>query len=151
MDQVEEQLIKAQCQELILRFALLNDTQQYEELAALFVEDGVFFRPLKPNNGLAGRRAIFEDLNAKPTGLKSFHVCTNILISVQSATQASGLTYFTVYLGSQRPSEQGQPEPFEGKIYVGQYIDEFRRYDRQWYFQSRRGRNNFYIKEQSHV
>ncbi len=151
MDQLEEQLIKAQCQDLVLQFALLNDTRQYERLAELFVEDGTFYRPMKPEHGLEGRLQILEDLRRKPENLSSFHVCTNILISVQSATQASGITYFTVYLGSNAAPGLAGSGAFEGTVYVGQYADEFMRQGQRWQFQSRRGRNNFHLKEQRHV
>lgn len=147
MDQIEELSIKAQCQELILQFALLNDTQQYEKLVELFAEDGVFYRPLKPQDALSGRPRILEDLRRKPENLSTLHVCTNILVSVQSTIQASAITYFTVYLGAKVKSGQTELAEFDGKVYVGQYIDEFRRLDQRWYFQSRRGRNNFQLKE----
>lgn len=151
MDQLEEQSIKAQCQELVLQFALLNDTRQYEKLAGLFADDGVFYRPMRPEHGLKGRQQILEDMRRKPENLSSFHVCTNILINVESTTQASGITYFTVYLGSTAASGHAGLAAFEGTIYVGQYEDEFRRHGQRWYLQNRRGRNNFHLKEQNHV
>jgi len=151
MDRPDEQLIKAQCQELVLQFALLNDTRQYEKLAELFAEDGVFYRPMQPEHGLKGRQQILEDLCRKPENLSSFHVCTNILISVEGTTRASGITYFTVYLGSTAAFGQAASVAFEGTVYVGQYTDEFRRQGQRWFIQSRRGKNNFHLKEQSHV
>lgn len=147
MDQVEQLFIKQQCTELVLQFALLNDSQQYEKLAELFAEDGAFYRPLKPGDGLFGRQKILEDLRRKPPHLSTFHVCTNILVTVKNATEANGITYFTVYLNSSAGDSSDEDQAFSGKIYVGRYEDEFKKLGQQWYFRSRRGRNNFHLKE----
>ena len=44
--------------EFVNQFATLNDAGYYEDMAALFAEDGRFASPLVPDTFITGRRAI---------------------------------------------------------------------------------------------
>jgi len=146
MEWTETQAIKAHCEELVLNFAVLNDTRRYDEVAQLFAPDGVFYRPLAPQKAVQGRAAIVEDLRRKPPNLHTIHVCTNILVTVLGSTQARGISYFTVYLHEEEP-DAPWPQALKGTVYVGQYEDDFALVEGRWCIQTRRGTNRFYLQQ----
>jgi SnoaL-like domain len=140
----ERQLIEHLCRRLSLEFARLNDQGRYEELAELFSEDGVFYRPLAPDIALSGRKGILEDFRRKTANVLSRHMCSNVLIDVLDAHNAVGETYFTVYhqewVGTERPRE------FSGTIYVGGYKDSFCKIGALWQIKERRGTCDFFYR-----
>ena len=138
-------LAERACERLSLQFGLFNDTGRFHELAELFVADGILVRPLAPNAPLQGREAILRDFTDKLRGFTVRHVFTNILIDVQSADQATGITYYTVYRQEFVPPP-GQAFDFEGVVYLGEYHDTFRRTAEGWRFASRDGRIVMRIK-----
>jgi len=144
MGWLERLQVEQACRRLSLEFARLNDAGRYEELAALFTPEGVLSRPLAPDVDLRGRDAILQDIRRKPPGAMSHHVCSNVLVDVLSNEEAVGSTYFTVYLqlGGATPHE---PFQFEGTVYVGTYVDRFRRTAEGWRIAERRGVNRFFL------
>ena len=141
-------LIEHECRRLSLEFARLNDSAQYEAVAALFTPDGVFYRPLTPELKLCGRQAILTELRRKPKDVISHHACGNILIDVLSEDEAVGLTYFTVYR-QQGAATLERPFCFEGTVYIGAYNDRFRHTDDGWAISERRGFNKFFFDASS--
>jgi hypothetical protein len=135
MDAIARLLIEEECRKLVLRFAKYNDDWDHEALAALFVEDSTFARPLDPDLPYYGRdriHAIFRDRKPRLTR----HVMTNILIDVVSADEARGSSYVTM-LSSPDPDRKW-PLPGEG-IFVGTFDDVFVRTEDGWKFKSRGG------------
>lgn len=135
MDDLQTLLIERACQRLVLQFAQYNDDLDHEALAALFVPDCEFARPLDPDLPYYGRdkvHALFRDRQARLTR----HVMTNILIDVISPDEARGCSYVTM-LSSGTPEEKW-PREGEG-IFVGAFDDVFVRSDEGWKFKSRHG------------
>jgi len=127
--------IERACARLVLQFAKYNDDLDHEALAALFVEDCVFARPLDPAHPYYGRdkvHAIFRDRAARLTR----HVMTNILIDVVSPDEARGNSYVTMMSA---PDPAG-PWPREGEgLFIGSFDDVFVRTAQGWKFKSRIG------------
>jgi len=61
----DEQLrLEWRCARLIALYANLNDEARWEEVAALFAQDGVLLRPTAPDVPIAGREAILAAFRA---------------------------------------------------------------------------------------
>ena len=85
----ERRGIEADCARLIALYANLNDAARWDEVAALYVEDGVMTRPTAPDAPLLGRAAILAAFQSRPPR-KTRHVCSNVVIDVLSPTEALG-------------------------------------------------------------
>jgi hypothetical protein len=137
--------IERACARLVLEFAKFNDDWDHEALAALFVEDCSFARPLDPAHPYYGRdkvHAIFRDRARRLTR----HVMTNILITVVSATEARGNSYVTM-MSAAHPD---QPWPREGEgLFIGSFDDVFVKTAEGWKFKSRIG--NVALYQGGHV
>lgn len=140
--------IERDCRWLSLEFAMLNDSRRYEALVELFTPDGIFRRPLAPDNPLQGREAILSDLRRKAVDVVSHHVCTNIHISVIDEHDAEGSVYYTVYRHS-GVVESALAFRFSGTVYVGNYSDRYRRTPQGWLFSDRVARNRFFLEGQT--
>jgi hypothetical protein len=127
--------IERACTRLVLAFAKYNDDLDHEALAALFVADCVFARPLDPAHPYHGRdkvHAIFRDRPARLTR----HVMTNILITPVSPDEAVGTSYVTMMSA---PDPQA-PWPREGQgLFIGGFDDRFVRTPEGWKFKARIG------------
>ena len=124
------------CERLIKQFAQLNDTQDHDGIAALFVDDARFSRPLAPDDYFEGREAIRAMFRDRPKRL-ALHIMTTILIEQTSATTARGRCYLTYV--SNGDASAAQPAPLEGAPMYGQFDDEFVLTDDGWRFSLRRG------------
>lgn len=137
--------IERACARLVLEFAKYNDDLDHQALADLFVEDCTFARPLDPEHPYYGKdkvHAIFRDRKARLTR----HVMTNILITVESPTQARGNSYVTMV--SAPDPEAKWPREGEG-IFIGAFDDVFVKTDAGWKFKSRTG--NVALYQGGHV
>ena len=85
----ERRAIEADCARLIALYANLNDAARWDEVAALYVEDGSMTRPTAPDAPLLGRAAILAAFQSRPPR-KTRHVCSNVVIDVLSPTEARG-------------------------------------------------------------
>lgn len=117
------------CARLIALYANLNDEARWDEVAALYAEDGVMFRPTAPDVAVAGRDAILAAFKARPPR-KTRHVCSNVVIDVESATTARGTSAMLLFTG-------------EGAPLVGSFHDRFRLTEDGWRFAERRGTLTF--------
>lgn len=128
----ERAAIERACTQVSLAYALAVDSRDYDGFAALFTEDAVLDLGSARHVGRATIRAAMDQ---RPEDLVSRHVVSNILIEAESADEAQGVTYLTLYRGH---SDGG---PVEGKIApaaVGHYRDRFRRTDEGWKLAERR-------------
>ncbi|MNC07994.1 hypothetical protein D3C76_689970 [compost metagenome] len=124
------------CERLIKQFAQLNDAQDHDGIAALFVEDARFSRPLAPDDYFEGREAIRAMFRDRPKRL-ALHIMTTILIEQTSASTARGRCYLTYV--SNGDASAAQPAPVEGAPIYGQFDDEFVLTNEGWRFSRRRG------------
>ncbi len=125
MKNKDRRAAEADCARLIALYANLNDEARWDEVAALYAEDGVMVRPTAPNASVAGREAILEAFKARPPRTTR-HVCSNVVIDVESDTTARGTSAMLLFTG-------------EGAPLVGSFHDRFILTDDGWRFAERRG------------
>jgi hypothetical protein len=125
----EEQAIEHECARLVAHYANLNDKGAWEELADLFVPDGRLARPTAPDDVITGREAILAAFASRPPR-RTRHLCTNIVIQVINAQEASGECAIALFLA-------------EDKVKVGSFNDRFRLTEQGWRFAERRGTLTF--------
>ncbi|MFN3425089.1 MAG: nuclear transport factor 2 family protein [Novosphingobium meiothermophilum] len=125
----ERRAAEADCARLVALYANLNDEARWDELAALYAEDGVMYRPTAPDAGIAGREAILAAFKARPPR-KTRHVCSNVVIDIESPTTARGTSAMLLFTG-------------EGAPLVGSFHDRFVLTGDGWRFAERRGSLTF--------
>lgn len=113
------------CARLIALYANLNDEARWEEVAALYAEDGVMYRPTAPDQGVEGREAILAAFKARPPRTTR-HVCSNVVIEVETETTARGTSAMLLFTG-------------DGAPLVGSFHDRFVLTADGWRFAERRG------------
>lgn len=121
----ERRAAEADCARLIALYANLNDAARWDEVAALYAEDGVMVRPTAPDAPVTGRAAILAAFQARPPRVTR-HVCSNVVIEVESADSARGESAMLLFTGG--------PAPL-----VGSFHDRFVRTAEGWRFAERRG------------
>ena len=130
MDQTERHAIEWECARLINLYALLNDEARWEEVTALYAPDGLMTRPTAPDEPVVGREAILAAFKARPPRTTR-HVCSNIVIDVESETSARGRSAMLLFTGADKPP------------LVGGFDDRFVLTDDGWRFAERRGTLTF--------
>jgi len=134
----DELSIQRACTWLVSQYAYLNDERRFEELAALFTEDAVLYRPSTPEQAIKGRHAILEAFRKRPADTMTFHVCSDILIEVQSEHAAQGRSRI-VMLSTVRHLD-GTASQSEARVPLpGVFRDSFRLTETGWKFAERRG------------
>jgi uncharacterized protein (TIGR02246 family) len=134
----DDAAIERACARLVLESAAANDRQDYESFAALFTQDGVLYRP--SGEPLRGAEEIVASYRTRPSIRITRHVCTNVLITVESQERARGLTYVVLYAadGSQPPSQFGAR--CDSRVLIGELEDVFRRTESGWRIAERQAR-----------
>ena len=133
----EEAAIKSGCADLIVRYAYLNDERRFDELAALFTEDAVLFRPSAPEQPIEGRQAILAALCKRPQETATFHVTSDVQVEVDSATTARCRSRILM-MSATRSSDGGAPTDVRAPV-PGVFVDVLRLTADGWRFASRRG------------
>lgn len=121
----ERRAIEHDCARLIALYANLNDEARWDEVAALYADDGVMVRPTAPDKPTEGRDAILAAFKARPPRVTR-HICSNVVIDVESETTASGISAMLLFTGASEPL-------------VGSFHDRFVRTADGWRFAERRG------------
>lgn len=117
--------IEWDCARLVSLYANLNDAADWAGVAALYAEDGVMTRPTAPDAPIRGREAILAAFLARPARTTR-HICSNIVIDVESEDLARGESAMLLFTGAAEPL-------------VGSFHDRFVRTDEGWRFAERRG------------
>lgn len=128
---LERQQDEAECTRLCVDFANHIDARRYEQVLALFTEDGTLDRM---GNALVGHRQIAGFLDARPQDLATRHLCTNIRVEFSSADEAQGACYVLFFRGSPEGSSAVIAEPPS----VVEYHDRYRKTAQGWRIQERR-------------
>jgi hypothetical protein len=115
------------CEKLSVAFANHIDARRYDELIALFADDGVFERGGKPVKGHAAIRA---EMDRRPLDMVTMHVCTNILIDVTGPDRATGVTYYLAIVHNKATGPG--PHPLSGIETAGMFQDVFTRTPAGW-------------------
>ena len=121
--------IEWECTRLINLYANLNDAARWDEVADLYAEDGLMTRPTAPDAPVVGRAAILAGFTAR-AARTTRHICSNIVIDVESATAARGRSAMLLFTGG--------PAPL-----VGGFDDRFVLTADGWRFSERRGSLDF--------
>ena len=129
MDALETLLAERAIERMIMDYAAANDAGDWEQVAAMYAEDGRMNRPTAPENFVEGREAILAAFQARPART-SRHIVANIRVDVtgEEATAKSQILLFTA---------AGQPP------LVGTYEDKLVDTPEGWRFAERRGSLDF--------
>jgi len=121
----ERRAIEWDCARLVSLYANLNDTARWEDVAALYTEDGIMARPTSPDAPIVGRAAILAAFRGRPPR-KTRHLCSNVVIDVLSSTDACGESAMVLFTA-------------EGPPLAGSFHDRFVLTADGWRFAERRG------------
>ena len=133
--------IEWECARLINLYANLNDEGRWDELVALYTEDGTMTRPSAPDTPIIGRSAILASFIARPPRA-SRHICANVVVAAENESRASAISNILLFTGTIDPTG-GLPERDPGPPLVGEYRDRFQLTDEGWRFSERRGSLSF--------
>ena len=120
--------IQAACTELSIAYARHVDFGEFDKFVELFTEDG----RLELGFVIEGKEAIRKSMTRRSPELRSRHVLTNISINVLSETEATGVTYLTLYRHIGPESLEDDPIELQGPAAVGHYTDRFSLTDQGW-------------------
>jgi len=123
-------LIEHACSKLVLRAAALADAGQAAQLAALFTPDGVLVRP--SGDALEGRQAIEASYSQRPAGRLTRHLVTNILVEVDSPSQARALSSVLLWSANTDDEPDRFGRPTRAPQVVGEFQDSFALTDEGW-------------------
>ena len=139
MDDLERLLAERACESLIVSYSHLIDFGEAGRVAELFTDDGIWE---SAETTMRGREQIAAGFGRRQanTGRRSRHVCTNVAIDVESATEAQGVCYFTLYRAD---NVEGPVASVEGPEMVGEYRDRFVRTADGWRIAHRRATAGF--------
>ena len=87
MDTDKIRAITIDCTQLVYRAMHHTDAGRWEELIALYAENGKLTRPTEPDSPIVGRANILASLRARPP-LTTRHLISNVVVDVQSDTAA---------------------------------------------------------------
>jgi hypothetical protein len=141
MTEDERRAAEWDCTKLINRYTLLTDAADWEQVAALYTQDGLMARPTAPASPITGREAILAAFLSRPAR-PSRHVVSNVVVDVVSDTEATATSVLILYTG-EAPSGGGLPTRNPSGPAVGYYHDRLRRTAEGWRFAERRGGLDF--------
>ena len=133
LDDVQQLAIEARCIRQINHYARLSDAGQFEKLARLYTEDGVFARPTDPGVQIRGREAILTSHLARPARTTR-HVMAGIDVRVESSTRVRASSVVLLFAGQNGP----RPAQLSATL-VGTFDDVLENVDGEWLFAQRLG------------
>jgi hypothetical protein len=131
-------VIEQACTRLVLESIAANDRQDYAAFAALFTSDGLLHRP----NGapLCGYDEIVESYRTRPRNRITRHICTNILVHVDSPHAAHGMTYVVLYSADALNSDKHFGAKCDSRTLIGELEDNFKMTMDGWRIAERRAK-----------
>jgi hypothetical protein len=121
----QRRAIESECARLVNLYANLNDAADWQAVVDLYAPDGAMARPSAPDVLIRGRAAILAAFRARPARTTR-HFCANIVVDVDSPTEAHGQSAMLLYSGPDSPL-------------VGTFHDRFVLTSDGWRFAERRG------------
>lgn len=119
-------LIEAECSRLIAAYCYYVDRRHYDELAALFTEDGVLDRG---GNLTSGRDTILAAMHQRPPQIATRHMNgTPFFLSV-TPDEVTAVTYMLMYVVE---GTDAGPNEVPGTTGLAEFHDTFRRTDDGW-------------------
>ncbi len=134
---LERLQVERACERLVYAYSRALDVGDMSAAADFFAENGSMARPMAPTQLIQGRENIRASLLTRPKTLLTKHLATNIVIDVESADTARGISYLTMIATT--PGNAEPPFLSQGPIYFGQFEDRFVRENATWKFLERRG------------
>ncbi|MFB7231429.1 nuclear transport factor 2 family protein [Streptomyces fimicarius] len=116
------------CERLVVEFVRTLDLGEPGDVAELFTPDGVW-EWAEGDRRIEGRDALRAYFGGRPADRLSRRLCTNILVTLTSASTATASTYFTTY---RVDGHSGGMLPPRLPVQVGHYEDTFRVVDGRW-------------------
>jgi uncharacterized protein (TIGR02246 family) len=125
-------LAERACERLIYQYARFVDSGEAARIAELFTDDGVWTAADgRSMDGQDQIRAAFTARQALTRRL-SRHVITNVLVDVDSDSEASGTACLVNYRHDGTGDPVERPGPARHPKFVGDYHLEFRNLDGEW-------------------
>lgn len=131
---------EADIAKLIVRYALLNDAQDWNAVADMYLEDGRMARPSSPDAFVEGRAAILASFTARPARA-SRHVVSNIVVDLDGPDAARATSVIVLYMGDS--VESGLPTMAANAPLVGTFRDRLVKTGDGWRFAERVGGLDF--------
>jgi SnoaL-like domain len=141
MDDAPACSARAAIADLITRYAALNDSGDWEALAALYTEDGRMSRPTAPDEFISGRPAILAAFRARPRRA-SRHIVANVLVTLEGDARARASSQILLFIGNV-PADGGLPLLSSTAPLIGSYADTLVKTGHGWRFTERRGSLDF--------
>jgi len=135
---VERIEIERACERLTCAYVRALDLGDMNAAADCFAANGSMARPMNPGQVIQGREAVRASLLTRPQRLLTKHLCTNVMIDVESRDSARGLSYLTM-VATTPPEGAAPPFISNGPVYFGEMQDRFVRENGVWKFLERRG------------
>ncbi len=132
---IERAAIGWECERLIHLYSMLNDAGDFQAMAEMFVEDGVFARPSQSDVLIRGRDAILAAYTSRPARFTR-HMITTVAVTVEDADNATAHSYLSLHSG--QPGE-GVPRLAEPTYFIGDFKDRLVRQGAAWKFKERFG------------
>ncbi len=136
MSDNEQRVAEWDCQQLLNKMIHLLDGARWDELALCFTEDAKFYRPSDPVNAVIGRANIHDAFAKRPPKITN-HLLSNCWFQNYTGSEMTAQSRVLVLSGN--PGEK-LPAPAEGKLMIGEFVDDFRNVDGQWLIACRKGR-----------
>jgi hypothetical protein len=108
--------IEREAERVLLRFFHHLDGDEFEALAGLMAEDGVWHRQGKL---LRGPGMVREAMAARPKGRRTRHLVTNLILDVVDERHVQAIYYLTAF--GYNGATPGEPAPMELPVSVGTY------------------------------
>jgi hypothetical protein len=138
LSQAQRTEIERACERLIFAYTRALDLGDPSGAADFFAEQGSLARPMAPDQVIQGREAIRASLLSRPKTLLTKHLTSNVLIEVESAERASGISYLTM-IATTPAAGAAAPHLSAGPLYFGEFKDRFVLEAGLWKFSERRG------------
>jgi ketosteroid isomerase-like protein len=132
---VERAAIGWECERLIHHYAMLNDAGDFQAMAEMFTDDGVFARPSQGDVLIRGKVAILAAYTSRPARFTR-HLITSVVVTVEDPDNARAHSYLSLHTGQ---AGEGLPRPAEPAYLIGDFKDRFVRQGGVWKFSERRG------------
>lgn len=126
--------IKLACENLVLDYATHRDQRNSQAFAQLFTDDGTL---LLNGETFTGHPALAQRLEG-PSSQRSRHMMSNIRITVQDESHATGVSYALIFIGSAKAYQDSGPSQISSFTAMGEYHDDFVLTDAGWRIAKRR-------------
>lgn len=136
----EKAQIERACERLISQYNHYVDHNETEALVSLFAEDATWTAEEMIFDGKEQIAMAFQ-MRASNQERTTRHLCTNLVVTVESEASASAVCYLTLYRHDGLPKEAYLP--LDGPAMIGEYIDRFVLTESGWRFQSRKLQGTF--------